>query len=71
MADADAETARDQSPAADGSGFSFDGTQGRGRTLGSSQPCGECGEPFHEHDKERVYEDRPAGRYGYKYICPV
>lgn len=45
---------------------SFDGIDG-GRTLGSDQPCGNCGEPFHEHDKERVYHG--GGRYSYNYNC--
>lgn len=45
---------------------SFDGIDG-GRTLGSNDPCGNCGEPFHEHDKERVYHSK--GRYSYNYNC--
>jgi hypothetical protein len=32
------------------------------------RPCVNCGEPGHEHDKERVYHKN--GRYSYDYVCP-
>lgn len=49
--------------------FEFDSGE-RERTLGSAEPCPDCGEPFHEHDKERVYpDDGPAGSWHYTYIC--
>jgi hypothetical protein len=62
------EAARDQEPDT----FQFDGSDGTGnpRTTGSSQPCGYCGEPFHEHEKERVQGHAP-GFYSYDYVCPT
>lgn len=58
--------------------FEFDGVEdgesgGRGskdRVRGSEDPCGLCGEPMHEHDKERDYSTGPAGAYSYNYLCP-
>jgi len=46
----------------------FDGVQ-----IGeaSSDGCDECGHPYHEHGKEKVFpEDGPPGSSHYTYICP-
>lgn len=54
--------------------FAFDGeergsTGSKGRTRGSADPCGNCGKPLHEHEKERDYTTGPPGAYSYKYVC--
>lgn len=46
--------------------------RGQTRTFGSSQGCGKCGAPFHEHRRVRVSSDHgPAGSYHYEYGCPL